>query len=157
MPLYAEKRLYRKGASTYAARGIAARRAARGKFFGAGAEAGFAADRPGHYEQRGAARDVRESGARFQRKNRNRLEEARRATGRTTRSRTPRNRLSRARRGFERIAPRQEHGPFEAPPAVAKRVATAPARAFTAPYLRPKRSVKLGEPSEFWILGSAHA
>ena len=40
------------------------RAAARGKFFGAGAEAGFAADRPGHFEQRGAARDVKESDAR---------------------------------------------------------------------------------------------
>jgi len=119
-------------------RGIAARRAARGKFFGAGAEAGFAADRPGHYEQRGAARDVRESGARFQRKNRNRLEDARRTTGRTARSRTPRNRLSRARRGFESIPPRQEHGPLEPPPAIEKRVATATARAFHDAVSPPK-------------------
>ncbi len=41
------------------------RAAARGKFFGAGAEAGFAVDRPGHYQQRGAPRDAREIGARF--------------------------------------------------------------------------------------------
>jgi len=59
-------------------------------------------------------------------------------TGRTTRSQTPRNRLSRARRGFERVAPHQEHGPFEAPPAIAKRVATAPARALHGAISPPK-------------------